>query len=610
MPPVAQPTRGALKLQAAVERFGLRQRIAGARCVDVGASTGGFTATLLEAGAAHVTAVDVGSDQLLPELRADARVTSLEKTDWKTLALSIAPGPFDFFTVDVSFVAARNMLRGLAFRLRDGAEGVVLVKPQFELPDQVAKSGGPDDPGLRSRAVRAFTDKARALGFRVLEHVDSPVPGGEGTIEVLAHVRFDGRPATMPAPGQKVADPRPPAKKAKPKRQRAFEREEFSLDHLHWFAVAAPGLEALVRDEVAALREVGNVREVPGGVEFDGPLAIGLRANLHLRIATRVLLRLGAVDATDFAVLRRRLADLPWPIFLPRDRPLRVTAAATRCRLYHTGALTEQVVHALRDRLGGVALARGGGAAGDDAEGDDDVTRVAIRGERDRFTVSLDSSGALLHRRGWRPEGGRAPLRETLAAAILRLAGHDPARPFVDPMCGSGTFAIEACAAAIRRAPGLARTFAFERWRCFDPAAWDALRAEARAVELAAPAAPIFALDQDPEAVALARRNADRAVLGAHLTIEQAPLGDWSPPAGPGLVIANPPYGRRLPTTSARIHAQRELTRALRARFSGWTAGLLLPEPVIEEAVDLRIKDSIRLQNGGLRVRLLVTKVP
>ena len=144
--------RGGLKLDAALREWALPARVRGARAVDVGASTGGFTEVLLRHGAAHVTAVDVGHGQLHEKLRRDARVESLEGTNWKTLSLTIAPGPFDFFTVDVSFVAARNMLRGLAFRLRPGAEGVVLVKPQFELPDHLVKGGEVSDPALRARA--------------------------------------------------------------------------------------------------------------------------------------------------------------------------------------------------------------------------------------------------------------------------------------------------------------------------------------------------------------------------------------------------------------------------------------------------------------------------
>src|SRR3954447_5171473 len=168
-------SRAGGKLEAAIARFGLGGALRGARAVDVGASTGGFTEALLAHGAASVLAIDVGHGQLHPALGADSRVTSLEGVDWRKLSLNEAAGPFDAFTVDVSFVAARNMLRGLAFRLRPGAEGVGLVKPQFELPDRLVRGGDVTDPALRARALATFQAKAEALGFRLLGSFDSPV---------------------------------------------------------------------------------------------------------------------------------------------------------------------------------------------------------------------------------------------------------------------------------------------------------------------------------------------------------------------------------------------------------------------------------------------------
>ena len=191
------------KLEAALAHFGLAASVRGARAVDVGASTGGFTEALLESGAATVLAVDVGHGQLHPSLRADARVTLLEGVDWKRLPLGQAEGPFDFFTVDVSFVAARNMLRGLAFRLRPGACGVVLIKPQFELADRQVKGGEVRDPNLRRAAIEKVRLRAEALGFAMVAEIDSPVAGGSGSIEILAHLTFAGRPATLPAPGER-----------------------------------------------------------------------------------------------------------------------------------------------------------------------------------------------------------------------------------------------------------------------------------------------------------------------------------------------------------------------------------------------------------------------
>src|SRR5579862_1452506 len=174
-------SRAGAKLEAALDQFGLTSAVVGARAVDVGASAGGFTEVMLAQGAVSVLAVDVGRDQLHPSLRADPRVTAREQTDWRRLPLHEAEGPFDFFTVDVSFVAARNMLRALAFRLRPGAQGVVLVKPQFELPDRQVKQGHVDDPNLRRAALEKVRRRAEALGFVLEGEIDSPVAGGEGS---------------------------------------------------------------------------------------------------------------------------------------------------------------------------------------------------------------------------------------------------------------------------------------------------------------------------------------------------------------------------------------------------------------------------------------------
>jgi len=211
---------------------------------------------------------------------------------------------------------------------------------------------------------------------------------------------------------------------------------------------------------------------VEGGVEFKGTLGAGMAANLHSRIATRVLLRMGEEKARDFAPLRRSLAKLPWQNYIPRDRPLRIDVSTGHCRLYHTGALAETVELAIADNVGKLPKRE----KQVQTREDDDSTRILLRGRDDRFTASVDSSGALLHRRGWRLEAGRAPLRETLAAGILALCEYDPALPLVDPMCGAGTFAIEAAAMARRIPPGLGRQFAFERWPALDPQTWQLVR--------------------------------------------------------------------------------------------------------------------------------------
>jgi putative N6-adenine-specific DNA methylase len=596
-------TRGGRKLEAAVAHFALRGRIAGGAAIDVGASTGGFVHVMLACGADHVTAIDVGHGQLAPTLARDARVTNLEHTDFKTLSLGLAPGPFDFFTVDVSFVAARSMLRGLAFRLRPGAEGVVLVKPQFELPDHLVKGGRVDAPELRQRALDDFRGKAERLGFTVLDVIDSPVAGGSGTVEMLAHLRFAGRPDTMPKPGQRLPERSPLAKSA-------------SLPStLRWFAVASPGLEAPLAEELSAIGAatggahpgVTKVRAVEGGVEFSGPLRAGIEVNRRSRIATRILLRLGEVKAREFARLRHALAKLPWPAVIPRDRPLRIDASTTHCRLFHTGALAETVTLAIADCVGKLPVREKKA----DAE-DEDCTRVLLRGQDDKFVVSVDSSGALLHRRGWRLEAGRAPLRETLAAGILALCKYDPALPLLDPMCGSGTFAIEAAAVARAIAPGAGRSFAFERWPALASVA--AEHARVPSSDEALPSAPpeavasIFASDRDARAVETARRNAERAGVLDAIAFSQASLGKGRVPTQPGLVVINPPYGRRLGDRRHALRLGHDIGQTLSVRFSGWRAAVLCPDQTFVNAVASGARrkpsETFALRNGGLRVLL------
>jgi putative N6-adenine-specific DNA methylase len=599
----APASRAAGKLEAALRLFGLAERVRGARAVDVGASRGGFTETLLVGGAAHVLAVDVGHGQLHPRLRADARVTSLEDTDWKTLPLGVAPGPFDVFVVDVSFVAARSMLRGLAFRLRPGAEGVVLVKPQFELPKGKARAARGDDPSARREAVSRFTAKAQALGFTVVAVADSPVHGASGTIEVLAHLRFEGRSAALPAPGERrtkaAAREHPPA--APP---------VASAAPLHWFAAAVPGAEDLVLAELATLPGVTGAARVVGGVEFEGDVEAGLRANLTSRIASRIWARVGEVDAREFAVLRRRAGALPWESFVPPGATIRVKASAARCRLRHTGALEETVALAVADRLarrGGASPRAKVGAAADTPPAE---VLVLVRGVGDRFTLRIDASGELLHRRGWRPDGGAAPLRETLAAALLALAGWAPATPLVDPCCGSGTILIEAAQRALHHAPGLGRRFAIEAWPCADPEASRALRTalEAEAAAAArAPTPPLVGSDRSADAVARAERNATLAGVAGRVTFAAAELATLRAPRGHGrgLVLTNPPYGRRLGDAAAARETFAQLGWVLKERFARWQAAIVVPTPALAAALRMKPVGSHAIVHGGLRVRLL-----
>ncbi len=549
---------------------------------------------MLAHGAASVVAVDVGHGQLHPSLRGDPRVTSLEGVDWKRLSLAIAEGPFDFFTVDVSFVAARNMLRGLAFRLRPGAEGVVLVKPQFELPDRKLKAPGADMAALRREAVDKVRTRGEGLGFTLVDDFDSPVAGASGTIEVLARLRFDGRPASMPSPGERRGH----------KPRAAAGAPSDAPDTLRWFAIVAPGLEEAARREVEALPDTSAIDVELGGVAWTGPAASGYRANLWLRVATRVLARVGDVEAREFGKLRRRAERLPWSRFVPSGAAIAVRASATRCRLYHTGALAEAAVLAIADAVPGVHAC---------APDEEPAVTLLVRGVQDRFTFSADASGERLHRRGARVETGEAPLRETLAAGLLALADWTPGTALCDPMCGAGTIVIEAAMQATGRAPGTERGFAIETWPLLaQPAIARAvaeLRAEADAGGRhgAAASAPIVASDRDPRTIDSARRNAERGGVAAQVTFACRDAADARPPAPTGLVITNPPYGHRLGDVRAAARGYRDLGGVLRAHFRGWRVAIVAPARLdVARAMGLRSAKQFALRNGGLPIVLHV----
>jgi len=287
-----------------------------------------------------------------------------------------------------------------------------------------------------------------------------------------------------------------------------------------------------------------------------------------------------------------------------------VRATTSRCRLYHTGAIAEQVLLGLGDAVGEVRMAPKASAR-EDEEADADAaatTTVYVRGVADRFTLSVDASGELLHRRGARTEVSAAPLRETLAAGVLALAGWSPDEPLYDPMCGAGTFPIEAALRAQGRAPGLARAFAFERWPLFaaHPELARAILDEARARPPSPVAAPIAGSDRDARLVESARRNAARAGVDAGITFACADLAVVRAPAPTGLVVANPPYGRRLSDPRRIDRAYRDLGRALRARFPGWRAAVLAPARLPSDALGLPVTARFPLVNGGLRVVLVV----
>jgi putative N6-adenine-specific DNA methylase len=368
------------------------------------------------------------------------------------------------------------------------------------------------------------------------------------------------------------------------------------------FAVAAPGLEVFVARELVAVGIAENGAGVEigaGGVGFEGDAALLYRANLHLRTAGRVLVRLGSFRAAAFSELRKKASRLVWERFLAPGRPVAVRAACHGSRLYHSDAVAERLVGAIGDRLGApVERAKPG-----DEEADAPPQLVLARIVGDECTVSADSSGALLHRRGYRLETAKAPLRETLAAGLLAASGWDARSPLVDPFCGSGTIAIEAALQAQRAAPGRARRFAFMDWPSFDPALWEAIRAEAPARETI-PGPSIAGSDRDAGAIRAAEGNAARAAVAGAVRFERRAVSSLAPPEGVGFVVTNPPYGRRLGEGRELRDLYARFGDVLRARCRGWRVALLCSDLRLIAATRLGLETSLSFVNGGLRVHV------
>jgi putative N6-adenine-specific DNA methylase len=361
------------------------------------------------------------------------------------------------------------------------------------------------------------------------------------------------------------------------------------------FLAAPPGLEPLLAEEA---REAGfpDPEPQPGGVLTSGDWPDIWRANLVLRGAGRVLVRLGAFHAVHLAQLDKRARRLDWASVLVPGQPVRVNAACQRSRIYHQGAAAQRIARAIAD------------AVGAPAEPDAPV-RVLVRIVEDFCTVSLDTSGEPLHRRGHKPDVGKAPLRETLAALALRACGFRGTETVIDPMCGSGTIALEAAEIAAGLPPGRSRAFAFERLAGFDAAAWAAMR-QASEPNPAPP--PIFGFDRDAGAIQTARANAACSGVEAIARFAAQPISALEPPPGaiPGLVLVNPPYGERIGETGPLHALYATLGRVLRERFAGWRAGIITSEPALAHATGLRFAETgPPVPHGKLRIRLYRTPI-
>jgi putative N6-adenine-specific DNA methylase len=282
---------------------------------------------------------------------------------------------------------------------------------------------------------------------------------------------------------------------------------------------------------------------------------------------------------------------------------VRLRVSTSKSRLYHTGAVAQRVAEAMEKSTGIAPAVTSGGD--EDEEGETPL--VIVRLFRDQCTVSIDTSGALLHRRGYRLATAKAPLRETLGAALLLASGWDPATPLIDPLCGAGTIPIEAAMIARRIPPGMSRTFAFMQWPGFHEPTWRKVVDEARAQILPAAPGPILGSDRDAGAVAASRENAERAGVSADIAFEEKVISRIAPPVGsvPGAIVTNPPYGVRVGDRDALRNLYAQLGTIARERFPGWRLTALSADPRLDSQIGGAMEKVLSTKNGGIAVRAM-----
>jgi putative N6-adenine-specific DNA methylase len=370
-----------------------------------------------------------------------------------------------------------------------------------------------------------------------------------------------------------------------------------------FFATCPRGLEEALARELERCGARGP-RPAGGGVHFDGDLATCYRGNLQSRIASRILWRVAAASYANEQDLYAAARGVPWPERFGVARTIRVDVAAIRAPVKSLEFVTLRVKDAVCDRFRDDAGAR--------PDVDTRAPDVRIHAFLDASTVTLylDTSGEPLWKRGWRGTTGEAPIRENLAAGIIALTGWQPGEPFLDPMCGSGTFAVEAAGIALGRAPGSRRSFAFEKLSGFDATLWRRLRDEARSEEQPPGPLPIHGSDLYGAELTRARAAVEAAGLAGVIQLKQANVLELPPPAPSGVLIANPPYGVRLGGDQALEAFYPKLGDALKARFAGWRCYLFTADAArLAKRIGLKASKRIPLYNGPLECRLLEYRI-
>ena len=368
-----------------------------------------------------------------------------------------------------------------------------------------------------------------------------------------------------------------------------------------FFAPCPRGLEAVLAGELAQLGAM-HVELAEGGVGFTGPLCLAYAANLHSRIASRVLWQIGSGRYRNEEDIYRGVHALDWLRLFSPDLTIRVNVASVGSSLKSLEFVTLRIKDAACDKFKAQAGRR------PDVDTAQPDARIHAFLERERYTVYLDTTGEPLFKRGTKLMAGQAPLRENLAAGILKLSGWTPEQPLLDPMCGGGTLLIEAAQIALGIAPGSRRQFAFMNFRNFEAAAWEALLVQAG--RIATPTRPeIYGSDLKGDALKLARANLEAAGLADAVVLKQANVLEISAPAETGVLVANPPYGVRLGEQDELAAFYPQLGTLLKQKFAGWRACVFTADMRLPKLIGLSPSRRTPLFNGPLECRLYEFKM-
>jgi putative N6-adenine-specific DNA methylase len=367
-----------------------------------------------------------------------------------------------------------------------------------------------------------------------------------------------------------------------------------------FFAPCPRGLEAALAAELATLDATG-IMPAEGGVGFEGEIGLAYRANLESRIASRILWRIESAPYRNERDLYALVRAIAWTRYFKPERTMRVDVAATRSSLQSLEFATLRIKDAVCDRFRDECGTR----PSIDKRAPD--VRVHAHLTEREATIYLDTSGEPLFKRGYRRDAEDAPLRENLAAGLLALSQWTPVRPLLDPMCGSGTIVTEAAQIAADRAPGLSRTFGFQKLAWYDGPAWQRIRQRAHdRVRKAPEAISIFASDIASPAVARTSSTLRAAHVDAFVHAQVADVLTRTAPARNGLLLANPPYGVRLADAAQLASLYPKLGDALKRGFSGWTAGLFTGDLRLAKLIGLKPDRRIPLWNGAIECRLFL----